>query len=779
MPPASPAPPEFGRADLTNCEAEPIHLPESIQSHGILLALREPDLAIERVSENAARWFGVPAAALLGTPLVHWVDPRRLEAFRRETAPSSNLDPSAAASLHEVNPLRLVVNGAHGPHTFDAIVHRASGLLILELEPCLDPAESPFEVFCRQARRSVLRLERASSSRELWDLIVREIQAITGFDRVMVYRFHPDQHGEVVSEVKASGLEPCLGLHYPASDIPSQARALYVRNWLRLIVDVDDRPARILSQPGQTEALDLSFSTLRTVSPIHIQYMRNMGVASSMSISILKGNDLWGLVACHHRTAKYVPYQARSVCEFIGQVLSWQIALMDRSERATEQLSAKLEESQIIAAMSEAENLSDGLLQVGPALMDLVAADGVAICHDGRCELLGATPSAAEVQQLVGWLWPQLVDGLFHTQELSATYPRGNDLKEVASGVLALSLPDEVGAALVWFRRETLQTINWGGDPNKPYEVTANGTVYTARRSFALWRQVVSRRSLAWTESQVRAARDLADAILHVVVSRAIELRKLNAELHEAIRARDDFLSTASHELRTPLTTLQLQVCSVLDLVRASLPTAENQLACEKVARKLDVAWRQVARLESLVETLLDVSRISAGRLVMDVQPQVALSQVATEVVERTREQARSAGCELVTAIAQDIVGKWDAIRLDQVLTNLLSNALKYGAGRPIELSLTADEANAYVEVADHGIGIDPADHERIFQRFQRAVSDRHYAGFGLGLWIVRRIVGAMGGSISLDSRLGHGARFRVVLPRVHRPTSPRGHEVP
>ena len=243
--------------------------------------------------------------------------------------------------------------------------------------------------------------------------------------------------------------------------------------------------------------------------------------------------------------------------------------------------------------------------------------------------------------------------------------------------------------------------------------------------------------------------------------SAAIENARLYRDAREAVRARDEFLSIASHELKTPLTTLQLQVQGLIRKIRSG--TQESP--AETVAARLVTAGRQVERLTGLINNLLDISRITAGRLDLDLEP-VDLGAVVREAAVRAREESSPAGCQLVVDVDGPCVGQWDRLRVEQVVSNLLSNAIKYGAGRPIEIAVGGDDALARFTIRDHGIGIPPEHQARIFDRFERAVSDRHYGGLGLGLWIVRQIVDALGGSISVESESGKGSLFTVNLPR-------------
>jgi signal transduction histidine kinase len=243
------------------------------------------------------------------------------------------------------------------------------------------------------------------------------------------------------------------------------------------------------------------------------------------------------------------------------------------------------------------------------------------------------------------------------------------------------------------------------------------------------------------------------------------KLKAVEAQLHAAVRVRDDFLSIASHELKTPLTALRLQAQGLLRVAQTEETQAARRLTVERLHGRLQAIDRNVDRLHALIDKLLSLPRIASGRLDLDREP-FDLAELVDDVAQRFADELARAGSSFDTRIDRPVNGAWDRLRLDQVLTNLLANAVKYGRGRPIELTLCAEPARAVIALRDHGIGIAPCDHRRIFERFERAVSDRNYGGFGLGLFIAKYVVEAHGGSIRVESTLGEGATFVVELPR-------------
>ena len=745
--------PRFGHADLTNCDRERIHVPGSIQPFGALIALKEPQLTIVQVSENIGTFLDVPPAELLYHTLDELLGKERSDVFRASI--------SGSGSFIDVNPVQLEVPGRAGaPRAFDGVLHRASGLLVLEMEPAPPRSSEEVDRFVRSSRRSLRDFQEASSIPELLQTAAERVREITGFDRVMVYRFDSEWHGEVVAEARGDVASSFLGLHYPASDIPRQAREFYKRNWLRHIPDTAYVPARILpaESPVPGGELDLTFSVLRSVSPMHVEYLRNMGVGGSMSISLLRDGELWGLIACHHFTPRRLAYEVRTVCELLGQLLSWQLSSKMNTAHARRRMETTQLQQQLIEASTLDPSLADGMLSAPETFLQFAQATGGAVHYNGALRTAGEVPSARETLGIIEWLATRVTSDVFATDCLAGSYPPAAEMQHVASGLLAVALSREHRDYLLWFRPEILRTISWGGDPNKQVTTTEGEVRLSPRKSFEAWQEIVRLHSIKWEDAEVDAARDLRIATLTLIVRRVAELKRHNQQLSAEVEARDDLISIASHELRTPISTLNLQ----LHMLLRAVPDFASP---DRLRPELELADRQVKRLTQLVNSLLDVARVRSGQLDINLEDGVDLGAVVAEALARLRPEQERAGSRVDTTLASGVAGRWDPQRLDQVVTNLLSNALKYGAGSPIEVVVTADEATARLVMRDHGVGINTTDQARIFQRFERAVTARGYGGLGLGLWISKQIVNQLGGEISVDSAQGRGTTFTVSLP--------------
>jgi light-regulated signal transduction histidine kinase (bacteriophytochrome) len=521
LPPGAPV-------DLSNCEREPIHVPGSIQPRGVLIEVSDPDLVVRRVSENLVDVVGLPWQEALGRPLADLLGTRPAEAVARSA--------SAFGDLRERNPVEITLDVAGSPVPVDALLHRVargaegtgdaslpSSSLVVELEPALGPRPFSFPNTYQAVRGTIGELNRASSLQELYDITAQAVRTLTGFDRVMVYRYDADYNGEVVAEAKAESLNSFLGLHYPASDIPAQARALYEKNWIRLISDVDYTPAplRAVGDLATAPPLDLTYSTLRSVSPIHVEYLKNMGVRASMSISLLRDDKLWGLIACHHYSGPHAPpYATRAAAEFLGSTLS--LRLVDRAEE-DEVLRALRVRSTLAwltaATLDEDRPLADTLLG-SPSLLDLLPADGVAVHLQGHRGAAGAVLPAGLADRVAAWAAARGQD-VVATDTLPRTAPELGAPVELACGVLVLPLPE--AQYIVWFRGEAVQHIDWGGDPHNKALAAREGDEVrlSPRKSFERWQEVVRGRSEPWGRREVAEVGELRNHLLEALYARS------------------------------------------------------------------------------------------------------------------------------------------------------------------------------------------------------------------------------------------------------------------
>jgi two-component system, chemotaxis family, sensor kinase Cph1 len=721
---------------VDNCDQEPIHIPGAVQPHGVLLALDHRDLRVRMVSENCGSLLGMVPEQLFASPLEEIVDASAAALIREHRE---------AQSFARLNPIATAVRG----RTFDAIVHRSDDRLIVELEPTAPMPQGGMRDYGADTHRALVTLQGAGSLDELLSSAAQTVRQVTGHDRVMIYRFHEDGHGQVVAEERPPSLEPpYLGLHYPASDIPAQARRLYALNWLRIIVDVDYRPAALVSAPGaeRDPPLDLTHSTLRSVSPIHIEYLRNMGVAASMSVSLLNDGVLWGLIACHHTTPRFVPYPVRMTCELLGRMLSTLILGWERRDEVERQRAAGERRVRLLERLAGADYLTSGLAADPDDLLAVVGAGGAAILEEGRFTAFGRCPPEAAVRAFAAWMAGERHEVLasFRAAELTGAPALGPD----AAGVLAVGLPQTENNALIWFRPEVEKTVSWGGSPAKVHAEGPNGQRLTPRGSFALWKETVRDQSARWSPIDIEVARALRAGLTEATVRKA----------QETERARDMMLGMLSHDLRNPLGTIVL-AAEVLKIGDPE-PTRVTR-ASARIAASSD-------RMRRMIEQLLDFTRARAGTL--------ELSPVAFDLVTLCRElieeiKGAHPGTRVEAELPASCALVGDPDRIAQVVSNLLGNARHHGdPTRAIRLSLRCSEDQVALVVHNHGQPIPPERLSTIFDPFKRGLVDlrvrKKDAGLGLGLFIVRRLVELHGGQVEITSSAEEGTACTVRLPR-------------
>lgn len=494
--------PAFGEADLSNCEREQIHLAGSIQPHGALLVVREPDLTIVQASENAGAFLGL-GADMLGRSLAS-ID-GDLHAIVAAEGRTGLTEVPIGVRCHIGNPRQA----------FDGLIHRPpEGGLIIELERAGQPVDLAEDV-----ERALRKIVAFPSIRILAEETATIFRALTGYDRVMVYRFDQAGHGEVFSERRRPDLEPFLGNWYPASDIPQIARRLYERNRVRVLVDVGHAGVPIVPvlSPITGRDLDMSLCFLRTMSPIHIQYLKNMGVAATLVVSLMVGGRLWGLIACHHYAPRFVHFETRAVCEILAEAVGTRIAALEGFARVQAELSVRRLEQRLIEAISRDGDWRGALFDNAATLLKPLNAGGAALIFEDQMLIAGDVPGSQDLRRLAAWLDERPGD-VISTTTLGLDEPEFADLVDIACGVLAARVSSQPGEYLVWFRPERIRTVTWGGDPRKPMVVGNDPADLSPRRSFAQWHQLVEGTSEDWSESDLTAARLIGATIADVVL---------------------------------------------------------------------------------------------------------------------------------------------------------------------------------------------------------------------------------------------------------------------
>lgn len=705
----------FPPVTLQNCEDEPIHLPGSIQPHGALLGFDAQARLLTR-SGNAETLLGpLPP---LGEGLAETHLSPQVRAFIARLAAGDDTGMETAELTT-------------GAVCYDVVAHWHEGVLLAEFEA--RPADAPpLAQFALQAHRTISRIQRHRELQGLLEEAVEEIRRMTGFDRVMAYRFRSDDSGEVVAEARRDDLVSYRGQRYPASDIPAQARRLYVVNAIRLIADVGYRPVPLEPQrhPVTGAPFDLSHSVLRSVSPIHCEYLGNMGVAASMSISIVIDGRLWGLFACHHMTPRVVAHAVRMAAQLLSQMCGVVIERVESANRRALQAQVSERRTALVEAAMRTPDLVHALTRNALNVRHLVPCDAAAVLLKDETVVLSDAPLDAFVGDIVRRLEDETVGEVFHTDHWTPTAgvdPHG------FFGVLAIPFSRDEGGWVIWLRQEQVQSVKWGGKPEKSLSYGPSGARLTPRGSFDAWTEVVRETSLPWLAEEVEQARALRGELVELCLSRLVETDRM----------RHRFLAMLGHDLRDPLQAISMA---------AGILTRSSHAASARMGGRIGNASR---RMERLITQLLDLSRLQAGLglpLNRSPQPLTALTEELLQEVQLAYPQLA-----LHAALAPDLSAQVDPDRYGQMLLNLVSNARSHSKpGMPITVSLAEEDGQAVLAVGNASAPLPPGINSQLYKPFKSGGPNaRNKGGLGLGLFITYHMAAAHSGHLALDYQDG------------------------
>ncbi len=735
--------------DLTNCDKEPIHILGKVQAHAFLVAADARSFDILYVSDNIEKLAGIPYTQLLNRPL---------EAFLATLGQADSGESllqlirfGITNQSDNFNPIRITIK----EEVCNLVVHSSGSLVVIELESSSSDIDAHLQTLVGSSLSKIL------EGRTLHDTLesaAAQIAELIAYDRVMIYKFWEDGHGEVVAETRKSDLEPFLGLHYPASDIPKQARELYKINLTRIIADVNSTPSDIVSFTAVTkdQPLDLTNAGSRAVSSIHIQYLRNMGVAASFSVSLVVNDELWGLIACHNYTPRFIDYKARQHAKLIGQVLSSSIHYRNNQEDKEINQQYRVAADEIIRRTHNDWSLVDALASARSNVLGVTAATGAAVIFEGKISLVGQTPTSEQVQTLVDWLQVNIKQNVFQTSCLADVYPASGDLTQSASGLLACSISRELGEYILFFKPERISTVKWAGNPEKPVQVDADGLArLSPRESFAMWSKEVRGTSEKWTKSELNSVYKFREDVVHFINLKANEIRKLNERLKEAYDELDTFSFTISHDLKTPIASVK----NYAEMLMEDNPGVndEGKTFINRIIKSAD-------KMNDLIKDVMGYSRVSRQPLRKEfLEMPTLLEEVRAELLSAYKMQ----NLQFTIGNAPKIRG--DHTMISQVFTNLLSNAVKYSAkSNPsiVKVEGKEDSNQVIYSISDNGIGIDMNFGGHIFELFKRMDNVKDYEGSGVGLAIVKRIMEKHNARIWFESEPGNGTIFYLSFER-------------
>lgn len=710
--------------DLTLCDREAIHVPGSIQPHGMMLVADRDVLHVRHVAGDVegrlgfAAWEGQTLAALLGETLA-----ARVAALTQAGANGGFIGqlPTAAGELLDVS------------------AHPSGAYVAIELEPASkEPMPASLaSLVLDELETAAAAFERAETLQALCDRAAIEFRRVTGFDRVLVYRFIDDAAGRVLAEDRRDDQRSFSKHHFPASDIPRQARALYVRNLTRVIPDIAYQPAPLRPVWTDTAPLDMSDSSLRSVSPVHLRYMKNMGVGASASVSIVKDGMLWGLITCHNETPRMMGFDVRVACRALAGAMARQIKAKEETESYRQRLELRSFEDEIARMLTEGSSLDAALSGHLGEISRMLGADGVAMLRAGGLAMHGACPSKAEVRDLAEWVLARNDEATFATDFLSKDYPPAMSFRVRGSGLLALTVSKTEPWLLLWFRAEQIEIIDWAGNPDKAPPLDP-AEALIPRASFEIWRRAVHGHARPWTPPEVEAATRLRGTLLDAQQARHV--LDLNHRLTDTLQEKDLLLEQKEYLMGE----VNHRVQNSLQLVSSFLALQARKSDSRELQDALDEARRRLSAV-GLVHR-----RLYRG-------DQVQMIDAARYIEELCGDAMTSMGEDWNECISLDLapvtVSADRAVTLGLVLTELIINVNKHayaGVAGPVAIRLTEERADLQLVVADQGGG-------------------RPLSGTGFGTRMINALVTQLGGKLAYEDN--HPGLRAVMTAPIHGPS--------
>lgn len=725
--------------DLDACAIEPIRTPGAIQPHGALIVLDPRDLRILHASANAP--------AVLGSDGLIGVD---------------------ATSVLEARLARDLVTWAAGAERifrrgmrvaeqrWQVTAHRTNQGIITEVE-----AERPGEAETLDELYPRLQhfLERLDATPD--DSLaacrdtVQQVRQLTGFNRVLIYRFDEDWNGTVLAEDGDGTLPSYLDLRFPASDIPAQARDLYRLNRLRLIPDANYAPVGMEPPISRIDGLplDLSFATLRSVSPTHLEYMRNMGTAASMSVSLVIDGRLWGLISCHHAEPRHLGPALRTACDSIGQFLAQHLGARQRMEEAAKRLDLKRTETGLLARLARSESFPAGLVDNAEAWLSLTGATGAAVVTPDGVRTVGRSPGDAEIYGLSEWLSQPDTPPVFATDRLPGYLAPAAAYSHIGCGLLSISISRLHRSYIMWFRPELVRTVTWAGNPREPKD--RDPVRLHPRHSFEHWQELVRGQAQPWSRAEIDSAAEFRNAILEFVLRRAEERAELTDELQRSNKELESFSYSVSHDLRAPFR----HIVGYAELLAERAGHLD-----ERASHYLESIREAALSAGRLVDDLLNFSQLNRTTLSTHL---VDMEKLVDEARRSLEQEVRGRNIEWRIGSLPRALG--DPSLLRQALLNLLSNAVKYSRARdPAVVEVKGEEldGNTVYTIRDNGIGFDMKYVGKLFGVFQRLHRIEEFEGTGIGLALTKRIIDRHGGRIFAEGEPDEGATFTFSLPK-------------
>ncbi|PWB20677.1 ATP-binding protein [Flavobacterium sp. HTF] len=734
---------------LTNCDQEPIHIPGMIQPHGFLMGLTN-DWIIDYCTSNISSFIDLSYTQALGN---------KFETVFGIKAQERIFNYINSDTVQDVFPLEIELLEKN----FQVNIHKSGDTYVLEAEAQFD--KQILADIYTQTIQFVTQMNNTKSLKDLCALVAEGTREITGYDRVMIYRFDEQYNGEVYAESCRKDLEPFLGLHYPHTDIPVQARELYIKNLLRLIVDINYEAVPIFTIDNKEDKnLDLSLSILRSTSPIHVQYLKNMGVGATLTISLIHHDRLWGLIACHHYSEKNISPELRLAAKLQGQFITSQIDIRESNdENIDSKKSIEALEHLTALDLPLAEESLNTIIKM-PELMSLCNSGGVSIQFRNKIYKNGLTPSDDQIKAFVEQLENKKSAEFYTNRKISDDFPEFEKCSNFA-GVVYHSLGNS--NHIIWYRPETVSEINWAGDPEKSIVKDKNGL--HPRNSFNIWKQVVKGQSSIWKlyeiNSAAKYAHSLHNSLMMILLSEEEEKYRLQSDiLKETNSELENINWISTHDLQEPLRKIQM-ITSKLLTEKSGNPEDPDFDSLERVSKS-------AARMRELLQDILKYTRIKNTK---EATEKIDLNLIFDTVIDEFSELISESGSVIESVKLPEVNAI--AFLMKQLFSNIILNSLKYASpDRSTVIKITASQepviinnkANVYynwVKFSDNGIGFDQKYAESIFKVFTRLHTQQEYSGSGIGLALCKKIMQTLGGTITAEGKLGQGTCITIYFP--------------
>lgn len=736
--------------NLENCEDEPIHIPGMIQPHGILISIDSETEVVNVCSENVSTFLDFDYSEVLGNPIDKLFDSDFIQLLRDFKLDSAE-NKSTFTTIWNKNSLAFSL-------------HKSQGSIVIEAEPTDVQANDEAKLYA-SSKKLLSYIQDTNSLKELCQSVAFSIKNITGYDRVMIYKFDSDYNGEVYAEVKEEHLEPFLGLHYPHTDIPPQARALYIKNLLRIIGDINYTPVKLFTYTeSNVETLDLSLSVLRSVSPIHVEYLKNMGVGATLTVSLLHKGRLWGLVSCHHYSPKYLSQETRNAVKLHGHFITSQIDVRLLNEQYEISRKAIEKVDRLSSKKLDFSRSSIKKLFKDDAIFELCNSQGVAALIGKRIYKAGNTPSDDEIKLISEILFDLQANGELTT----SSFPnQSSDVQYVARrfpGINFQVLDDS--NYIIWFREPTIRDIKWAGDPSKAIEKDKNGL--SPRKSFETFVENVKDTSLPWLQSEIDACNKFKyffqSLLRAIITNEAKEKQRILSDNLRAVNSELENISWIStHDLQEPLRKIQMMASTMLE-------DQERFKVTDAAEKRISRMSKSAERMQTLIKNILDYNKTSTKEEDFE---EVDVQDVVKSVRDDLSETLNEENAEI------EIDGDLPTVSglpflIKQCFLNTMYNSLKFKhPDRNVRVRIYNDvehpknDIYSVIAIQDNGIGFDNDHNDHIFKIFSRLHSKSDYEGTGIGLALCKKIMLKHNGFIDAEGKKNEGATIRLYFPKV------------